>query len=250
MLKEKEKLEDYRKKFYGQYVSAFKKENSLQDKNSLRSYWAWCKYKYLPVLSGLKRNSAILELGCGPGYFLEFFADNGFTNIKGIDISEEQIQIARGRGFNAQVADVYSYIKSDEAKYDVVIALDLVEHFSKDELLQIFPSIYNALRSDGLLIIQTPNAEGLFPFQIIYGDITHLTVFTPASLEQLLSISGFISCEFYEGGPAPINIRGRVRQILWNLIKMAINAIRLIETGRTQKIWTESMICFCRKPAK
>lgn len=243
-------MEDYRRKFYGQYVSCFKKGESQKDKAALRSYWAWCKYKYLPLLSGAKKDSAILELGCGPGYFLEFLKENGFTNARGIDISEEQIKIARDRGLNAEIADVYTYLGLNKIKYDVAVALDFVEHFTKDELSRIVPQIFGALKPNGILIVQTPNGEGLFPFQIIFGDMTHSTIFTQASLEQLLALSGFISCSFYETGPVPKNIPGRVRLVLWKLLKMIANTIRLIETGKRQKLWTENMICFCRKPTR
>jgi hypothetical protein len=106
--------------------------------------------------------------------------------------------------------------------------------------------LYNALEDRGILIIQTPNGQGLFPHQVIYGDLTHLTVFTPESLRQLFSLAGFADFRFQETGPVGKNLYGKIRLILWKVIKKLANGIRKIETGKSQEIWTENMICYCK----
>jgi hypothetical protein len=106
--------------------------------------------------------------------------------------------------------------------------------------------LYNALEDRGILIIQTPNGQGLFLHQVIYGDLTHLTVFTPESLRQLFSLAGFADFRFQETGPVGKNLYGKIRLILWKVIKKLANGIRKIETGKSQEIWTENMICYCK----
>ena len=46
------------------------------------------------------------------------------------------------------------------------------------------------------MLVQTANGAGLFPAQVIYGDLTHMTIFTPHSLAQLLRASGFVDLAF------------------------------------------------------
>ena len=101
--------------------------------------------------------------------------------------------------------------------------------------------------SDGWLIIQTPNGQGLFPHQVIHADLTHLTILSPSSLRQALHLVGFTDVRFEETGPVPKGVKGRVRALLWQVVKLVANLIRMIETGKTQRIWTENLICVARK---
>ncbi len=215
--------------------------------DSLLSFFTWSEYKYGPLLEGLETDSRILEIGCGPGYMLKFLEKRGFKQVMGIDISDEQIQLARNRGCNAEVKDVFEFLDGKHEDIDAIIALDFIEHFHIEELISLMKLIFKCLKKDGRLILLTPNGEGLFPRQIIYGDLTHLTIFTPDSLQQLLREAGFIDFHFYETGPVPKNLLGRFRLLLWKFIKLAANAVRKIEAGKSQLIWTENMICYSIK---
>lgn len=110
---------------------------------------------------------------------MTFLHSEGFTNVKGIDLSAEQVRLARERGLAVEVANAVTYLETTPETFDAILALDFVEHFSKAELLSLMPLIYSRLNPGGLLILQTPNGQGLFPNQIIYGDFTHLTIFSP-----------------------------------------------------------------------
>ncbi|MCI0557763.1 MAG: class I SAM-dependent methyltransferase, partial [Nitrososphaera sp.] len=184
-------MRDTRQVLYQQYVSKFKTAGSSHDERRLREYWSWCRFKYLPMLQHLKPDDPILELGCGPGHVLEFLAKHGFQNIEGIDISPEQVELARARGLRAKAADVFRFLSTGKKSYAAVIAVDFVEHFTQQELLKLFPLVFKALRSGGILLLQTPNAQGLFPGQVIYGDLTHRTIFAQDSLQHILSLAGF-----------------------------------------------------------
>jgi 2-polyprenyl-3-methyl-5-hydroxy-6-metoxy-1,4-benzoquinol methylase len=240
-------LSDFRTELYERYVSTFKRPDSDGFEADLRAYLGWCELKYGPLLEGLPRDGPVLELGCGPGDMLEFLRRTGFSNVEGIDLSKEQIRIARDRGLNARVADVFECLASAPQRYRAILAVDFVEHFSKDELMRLVPAIRGALEPGGVFILQTPNGEGLFPNHIIYGDLTHLTIFTPDSLQQLFSLWGFNEFSFVETGPAPKKLKGKLRVLAWRLIKLCANLVRKIESGKTQAIWTENMICRCTK---
>ena len=175
---------------------------------------------------------------------------NGFKNGRGIDVSKEQVDLAKQHGSDAIVADVFEYLKDKVNSFDVIIALDFIEHFHKEELLNLVPAIYGALIDEGKLILQTPNAEGLFSGQNVYGDLTHLTIFTPKSIQQLFCSEGFINCKFIETGPVPKNVHGRIRIIIWSIIKYMASFAFKIETGKKKRMWTENMICYCEKRAR
>lgn len=241
-------MSDFRQTLYDRYVSTFKTQQYQLDTQWLASYIRWCSYKYTPLLKVVDRNLPVLDLGCGPGYTLTYLKQAGFQYVSGIDISAEQIAIARQAKLDVQVGDAFSFLAQKQGEYGAILALDFIEHFTKDELLKLLPLIYQALRPDGVLLLQTVNGRGLFPNQIIYDDLTHMTILTPESLENLLNLHGFIHPVFVESGPVPSSLKGRVRLMLWSGIKLIANLIRMIETSKSQKLWTENMICACVKP--
>jgi SAM-dependent methyltransferase len=240
-------MKDVRTQLYGQYVSKFKTAQLHRDERRLRQYWSWCRHKYLPVLQSLPPDASVLELGCGPGHVLEFLRENGFTNVEGIDISREQVELANSLGLKASVGDVFKFLPKRKQKYMAIVALDFIEHFTKQELLRLFPMMFNALCSEGILLLQTPNGQGLFPGQVIYGDLTHTTIFAQDSLEHILRLAGFRDIEFAETGPVPNTLEGKFRTILWKIIRASIRLIRQIEAKNSSKLWTESFICWCKK---
>jgi len=240
-------MDDIRSQLYRQYVSRFKTDELRRSEDWLRAYWSWCDHKYLPFLRSVPADQPVLELGCGPGYILEFLSNRRFSRVEGIDISKEQIALARQRGNNATVADVFRFLRPKKGRYAAILAIDFVEHFSKSELLLLFPLIFKALRPGGILLIQTPNGQGLFPGQVIHGDLTHLTIFAQDSLKHILSLAGFRSIRFAETGPAPDSFEGRLRTLLWKAIRAVIRIIRQIEAKNSSKLWTESFICAAEK---
>jgi 2-polyprenyl-3-methyl-5-hydroxy-6-metoxy-1,4-benzoquinol methylase len=235
----------FRKQLYDRYVSTFK--GPLEETRDLR--WSrWAQYKFVPLLRDLPRDAQILDLGCGAGQMLQLLRDSGFVNASGIDLSAEQVHLAASRGLDVTVGDVLEHLRKADLSFDAVVALDFVEHFEKAEQIPLFESIYGALSPGGMLILETPNGEGLFASQVIYGDLTHLTIFSEGSLSQLLRLIGFEKIEFYETGPVPKDLKGRVRGLLWRIIKLAANLARLVESGETQRLWTKNLICRSRKP--
>jgi hypothetical protein len=66
---------------------------------------------------------------------------------------------------------------------------------------------------------------------------------------QLLQPAGFGEFQFVECRPVAKNVRGRIRLLLWRLVRGVANALRRIETGDGQQIWTASFICCCRRLA-
>ncbi len=241
-------MSDFRKELYEKYVSTFKDHvaaDNLHIEN--KSVWKWYDHKYLPKIKEYNSEAAILDIGCGNGNFLDYLRDNGYKNSYGIDISDEQIQIAKSKGLSASTEDLFSFLESTDKKFDIICAMDLVEHLHKEENMKLFKLVYEHLNSGGMFLIHTPNGGGLFSQSVVYGDFTHSTIFTPSSLLQVLSLYGFKNLLFDEAGPVAKNISGAIRLFFWNLIKGASNLVRIIERNKPQKIWTQDFICFAFK---
>lgn len=239
-------MSDFRKRLYGRYLSGFQADQIEARQSRLKTYFRWLDHKLGSVLSVVPRGAAVLEIGCGAGDILEYLGSRGFMNVEGVDHSAEQVDAARQRGLNARLADASEYLASRKGGLGLVIAFDVIEHFTKDELLDLFDALHSALKPGGTLILQTPNGEGMFARSIIYGDLTHTTVFTSLSLRQILTATGFTDARFIECGPAAMNLKGIIKTALWQLVRLRANLCRFIELGTTQKIWTSNMICVAK----
>ena len=158
--------EDFRNRFYERYVSQFKQTNASDTPQDRAEFARVGDARYAPHFSHLNREAAILDLGCGHGRMLNYLRSRGYSNAQGIDISSEQIAIATADGLKAETADIFEYLTNHPASFDLIIAIDVVEHFTKPELLSLFDLISVALKPIGTILIQTANGEGLFPGHI------------------------------------------------------------------------------------
>jgi 2-polyprenyl-3-methyl-5-hydroxy-6-metoxy-1,4-benzoquinol methylase len=237
----------FRENLYKVYVSKFTTSHSSRTDRAERSYRSWAEKKYLPMLEGLSKDAPIIELGCGPGFFMQFLKEKGFENVKGIDLSTEQIALADARGLDVTQTDVFEFLKKNSRIYAVIVAIDFLEHFTREELNELLPLICSALQPTGRLIVSTPNGQGLFSGAVVFGDLTHLTVFTPGSLTQLLSAHGLINIRCLETGPVVKNAVGILRVAIWQGVKLVANAVRFVQSGKRQAIWTDTFLCLAFK---
>ncbi len=240
-------MNDFREELYRRYSSTFKEHISKFDKKSVATTLGKYRYQYLPILKQFNKDVRILELGCGRGIFLEFLINNEFKNVFGIDVSKEQIDIAKTQNLNVEEIGVLKYLKDNDEKFELIFAIDLIEHFHKDELIPLFEGIYNNLRIGGAFVFHTPNGLGINANRIIYGDLTHSTIFTPNSAMQILKLVGFNEIKFFETEPYAKDVNGTLRLLLWKIVKLFFNVIRLIETGGTEKILTQNFIGYAKK---
>ncbi len=102
----------------------------------------------------------ILDVGCGNGNISLALASLGYQ-VKGIDISEESVQKARGRStfenlsFEAQNAEE---LTATEERFDAIVCSEVLEHLNQPEGLASVLSVL--LKPTGVLIVTVPNGYG------------------------------------------------------------------------------------------
>jgi SAM-dependent methyltransferase len=241
----------FRDRAYASYVSAYKR-HSLSA--SASPHWqrnvratAWALRGWLPAP---RDDARVVDLGCGPGVLLAVYRALGFTNIVGVDRSQEQARIARTVAPRIVVGDVFEFLAERRACFTLISAFDLLEHLTRDEGLRLLELIASALRPGGTLLLQTPNGDSPFAGSVIWSDVTHETQFTAVSLRHLLELAGFSDIEFREAGPVPVNAAGSVRLWLWRLVRLAMMAVHYVETGSPSTgIYTRVLRCKAVRPA-
>ena len=238
----------YRDKLYSSYISSHlslnDKEYSIDDIERKFPVWKKNFGKFIPS----DKSARIIDIGCGNGGFVYFLRECGLENAHGIDISKEQIDLGRKMGIeNIEHDDLCKFLPRKQGFYDVIFAIDILEHFLKDEIFTIVEFIYESLKNDGLLVIQTNNGESPFFGRIRYGDFTHEIAFTKGSLRQLLSGIGFREANFYSTQPVSKGILSTVRLIFWKGIEILIRIFMIVETGSMSGIFTQNIIAVARK---
>jgi len=141
--------------------------------------------KYLTLEYDLKKNSKILEMGCGRGEFLNEFTKLGMRGF-GIDLSNYADKFCENA--EIKVADITKEnIPYPDNSFDIVFSKSFIEHFYNPE--EVFKEAYRVLKPSGILINLTP--EWKFIYRSFYDDYTHRTPFTKKSLEDIHAVTGF-----------------------------------------------------------
>ncbi len=233
----------YRDKFYERYISTH--TGDLYHRPSLADirghFVTWESYygRFLPR----EKRARILDAGCGDGGFVYWLQERGYENAEGIDVSKEQMERAGKLGIrNVRVADVREFLGRERGKFDLVFARDLLEHFPKDELLELVEIVRESLGEHGAFVAQTVNAGNLFWGRLRHGDFTHETAFTAQSIKQLLKVAGFREINVYPQRPVVHGAKSFIRYVLWWCIEQCSKLFLRIETGTPGDIFTQNLI--------
>jgi 2-polyprenyl-3-methyl-5-hydroxy-6-metoxy-1,4-benzoquinol methylase len=187
------------------------------------------------VLRHLPANpdTRIVDLGCGYGKLLWHLSRAGYRNLAGVDSSPEQIDLAHRMGITGarigRIDEFLGGIASDSL--DVVTIMDVLEHLTPQELMDLLDEIARVLRPGGVCLAHVPNGEGLYGMRVRYGDITHEQAFTPRSMSQVFSAVGMSDVKCYEDKPVihgPISL---ARRILWDAGTLPHRLLLASETG-------------------
>ncbi|OGW24280.1 MAG: hypothetical protein A2X55_04965 [Nitrospirae bacterium GWB2_47_37] len=198
------------------------------------------------------KNARIVEIGCGHGAFQYYIRKAKYINSIGIDGSEEQIKEAHRLGINnVFLGDLSDYIKYCETEsIDLLIAFDVIEHFTKAELSNLTDEFCRTLKRGGKIICHTPNAEGIFGNFMRHWDFTHEIAFTRQSIAQLFLSSGFSKMESYEDKPIPHGLKSLIRYMFWQyFVRQSYRLLMLIETGGCDKnaIFSQNFLTIAMK---
>jgi SAM-dependent methyltransferase len=243
-------MEPYRRRLYQHYLGAGAKGQGLEETDRLEPRG--------PHLQNLIRrhfppdkDAAILDVGCGHGALLHFVRQAGYHNLAGIDCSPAQVAAAGQIGVTGIIqGDVLQVLGSFPSEsQDVVIAFDLIEHFTKDELLSCLDQIWRVLKTGGKLIIHAPNGASPFCGRIRYGDFTHELALTRDSLFQVCQVCGFSQVSCYEDQPVPHGIKSGIRWLLWKVIRGVLRGYIAVETGGADAgmIFSQNLFCVAIK---
>ncbi len=226
-------MKNYREKIYKYYSTNSGRSLAPEDIDGLNPRKPFFM-KLINEYFSSSKTINILEIGCGHGAFGYFIQKEGYPNYIGIDGSQEQVEEAKKLNIdNIILGDLVEYLqKLENNSLDLLIAIDVIEHFTKEELSVLIDNFYRVLKKDGTIITHQPNGESPFGNSIRYGDFTHELAFTRSSISQIFLSSGFKSVKSFEDKPIGHSLKSKLRLVLWNcLVKPLYKFLLIVESG-------------------
>ena len=240
--------EDYRTAFYAAYATTHTQpRKGVLTPAALAArapLWRAHLAEFLPT----DRRAAILDVGCGDGVLLWWLQSQGYGAAEGVEVSAEQVAIARGLGVrNVHLSALEPFLAQRAGAYDLLVLRNVLEHFRKDEVLAILTSCRRVLRPGGGIWIQVPNGQSPFAGRIRYGDFTHEMAFNESSLAQLLSVLGFESVQSRPARPVFTGRARVVRRVLWRMVEATYRFLVMAEVGQRPRVVAMDIIAHARR---
>lgn len=131
----------------------------------------------------------ILEIWYWRWLFAKYFDIKGVEDYTWIDIDDfyEKKMKKKFPKYDFFCVDFQSFLSNRNKKYDIVILSHVFEHLDTIERVECIQSIYNSLNNWGIWINYMPNADSILDASHNrYADITHNTIYSPQSFEQIV----------------------------------------------------------------
>ncbi|MGB9601419.1 MAG: class I SAM-dependent methyltransferase [Limisphaerales bacterium] len=230
--------------FQNQGRGVMSPEDVIRLTNSMSSAWKRILAGQLPK----NKNAAIYEAGCGPGAFLLFLKSLGYTNISGSDFSENQIKLAQANGLNVKQADSIVDLESyPDDSFQCVVAIDFIEHLSKESAMKFLRHSSRVLKKDGRLIMRMPNGDSPFVGRNLFNDLTHQWAYTTVAMAALLRISGFSKISFYDESFASLECCRWIKLPLMRLAQALLKWLIRAATREQIQYFSPSIFVFADK---
>ena len=149
---------------------------------------------YLRVLRRHRqRREALLEIGCGNGFFLEEALDQGYRQVTGVEPSRRAAEAASQSVRESIRVGAFREGLFGPESFDVVCLFQVMDHLANP--VAVLTEVRALLRPGGLLLTIQHDAEA-FSARVLGErspiiDIEHTYLYTPETLSRLCGKTGF-----------------------------------------------------------
>jgi SAM-dependent methyltransferase len=170
------------------------------------------------IVAAVGQEKRVLDLGCRSGALTRHFLEG--NSVVGLDVDPSALEKAAALGIEPVQANVEERLPFEDASFDVVVAGELFEHLQFPDAL--VGEIRRVLRPGGVLAGSVPNAFRVQSrLRFLRGhppedDPTHLRMFSPAAVHELLAGFEPIELHFVGGRFARLNARLFARDLVFS----------------------------------
>jgi len=157
-------------------------------KNPLDFFILLARYKF--TVRFIKNNNKVVDVGCGHGIG-SIFLSKYSKSVTGLDVDKDLIiaNQKKNKDLKNITFDQFDLLKPNKKffnKFDVLVSMDVIEHFSIKKTQKVIKSYNDLLKKNGVAFIGTPNISSQ-PFASKRRLNTHLFEFNHKNFEDHLS---------------------------------------------------------------
>jgi 2-polyprenyl-3-methyl-5-hydroxy-6-metoxy-1,4-benzoquinol methylase len=210
----KELQDYYANKYYQEVSSSGYEFNYSKDE---LEYFRVKNERYYSIAKKIRKieNGSFLDVGCGEGYGLSYFKEQGYI-VKGLDFSSSGVSSKNPNCLNELVVgNLFELLKIEiesENTYDIIYLQNVLEHVI--DPVDLLRNLHNILSLDGVIILTVPNDFSIIQKEAIrrkhidrefwIATPDHLSYFEKDSLVNICKATGFNVCDLL--GDFPIDL--------------------------------------------
>jgi SAM-dependent methyltransferase len=160
----------------------------------------YSKYLKQSIKNDVIRDTRLLDIGCGNGFFLEAALDLGIKNVYGIEPGKQSVLKAKAilkKRIKIGFFDNKSYKNNT---FDIICCFQTLDHIVNPN--EFLTNVYKVLRKNGKALFIVHNTDGLsvklFGEKSPIFDIEHMYLFNKSNLEQIFLKNNFKTVETFD----------------------------------------------------
>jgi 2-polyprenyl-3-methyl-5-hydroxy-6-metoxy-1,4-benzoquinol methylase len=198
------------------------------------------------------RGLRLLDVGCAAGFLLEAARARGWE-IAGVEIAESATAVANERLAGAVRRGTLRAAQLDDASFDCVVMLDIVEHVA--DPVGLLREAARVLKPGGVLLLSAPNVRSLSARLLgrrwFHFKRDHVVLFSPETLVRALDAAGLDCLRLQRNGKLVTlaYLFGRLKvyaPLAGRMLLTTVGRWRLAQRLFYDS-WTGELLAFCRK---
>lgn len=140
----------------------------------------------------VRKDGAICDMGFGSGKLLKAFKLRGYSNLAGIDPSEDSVKNLKDEISNVSQGSIYEYQSALADQFDLITVVDVLEHLYNPH--QALETVGKYLKKGGYLALSVPCFDHIDENMNLLPDNfnqEHINYFSSVAIDNLLSLVGF-----------------------------------------------------------
>ena len=177
---------------------------------------------------------SVLDVGCGTGFNIAYLRAAGYDRVVGLDFASEALAFCRSRNLPYLVCGDGASPPLRHESFDVVVALDLIEHLEDD--VYALRELARVLKPGGSLILFVPAFNLLWGLQDQVSH--HYRRYTAGELEEKLRTAGLgvVKLTYANMFLSPLILAGRL------VLRLFGNRIRGTSENDLHPAWSNRFL--------
>lgn len=142
------------------------------------------RYKF--IIRNLRKQDRVLDIGCGCGIGSIFLGQH-CRSVVGLDTKKYEIDAAKSinqrDNVTFEMIDFFDYPRKE--KYDVIVAIDVIEHMPKSKGYKFISKVAQHLSPNGMFAIGTPSRYS-YKYQSELSKLGHIKLYSQEELATLM----------------------------------------------------------------